>query len=206
MGFTPTVLAAENTLPGSGYWTDVAGLSGFNMTSSGATIGKIKFGLDGGDSRIWAIAGVDANDNNALSLLAITTFGMDDGLSPYPTAPYAATEFVMNMDNYLSASFFSTGEKAVINPVTVKSWEFAGWDDQASQPLYAEISKYIAEPQGLEKNEYEFYIKALRPKETCWLGPMIMLKRSDGDICIRYSIKSNKSDGNLSGEIKFSVV
>lgn len=69
-----------------------------------------------------------------------------------------------------------------------------------------ELSKYIAEPQGLEKNEYEFYIKALRPKETCWLGPMIMLKRSDGDICIRYSIKSNKSDGNLSGEIKFSVV
>lgn len=67
-------------------------------------------------------------------------------------------------------------------------------------------NKYIAEPQGLEKNEYEFYIKALRPKETCWLGPMIMLKRSDGDICIRYSIKSNKSDGNLSGEIKFSVV
>lgn len=156
MGFTPTVLAAENTLPGSGYWTDVAGLSGFNMTSSGATIGKIKFGLDGGDSRIWAIAGVDANDNNALSLLAITTFGMDDGLSPYPTAPYAATEFVMNMDNYLSASFFSTGEKAVINPVTVKSWEFAGWDDQASQPLYAEIT--VSNKLLYEPNSYDYRV------------------------------------------------
>lgn len=67
-----------------------------------------------------------------------------------------------------------------------------------------ELSKYIAEPQGGEKNEYEFYIKTLRPKETCWLGPMIMLKKDFGEICIRYSIKSNKSDGNLSGEMTFS--
>ena len=68
-----------------------------------------------------------------------------------------------------------------------------------------ELSKYIAEPYGLENNEYTFYIKALRSKETYWLGPMIMLKRSDRDICIRYSIKSNRSDGDLSGEIKFSA-
>jgi hypothetical protein len=87
MGFTPTVLAAENTLPGSGYWTDVAGLSGFNMTSSGATIGKIKFGIGWRGLENMGNRSVDANDNNALSLLAITTFGMDDGLSPYPTAP-----------------------------------------------------------------------------------------------------------------------
>lgn len=68
-----------------------------------------------------------------------------------------------------------------------------------------ELSKYIAEPQGAEKNEYEFYIKTLRPKETCWLGPMIMLKKGSREICIRYSIKSNKSDGNLSGEMTFSA-
>lgn len=68
-----------------------------------------------------------------------------------------------------------------------------------------ELSKYIAKPQGAEKNEYEFSIKSLRPKETCWLGPMIMLKRVSGEINIQYTIKSNRSDGNLSGEMKFTT-
>ena len=53
-------------------------------------------------------------------------------------------------------------------------------------------------------NEYEFYIKSLRPKETCWIGPMIMLNKKPNDIIIRYTIKSNKSNGDLSGELRCS--
>ena len=68
-----------------------------------------------------------------------------------------------------------------------------------------ELSKYIATAQGPNKNEYEFYIKSLRPKETCWLGPMIMIKNDSKRISIRYSIKSNKSDGNLSGILQYAV-
>lgn len=68
-----------------------------------------------------------------------------------------------------------------------------------------ELSKYIATPQGVNNNEYEFYIKSLRPKETCWLGPMIMVSRDSKEVFIRYSIKSNKSDGNLSGVLRYSV-
>ena len=68
-----------------------------------------------------------------------------------------------------------------------------------------ELSKYIATAQGPNKNEYEFYIKSLRPKETCWLGPMIMLKNDFKSISIRYSIKSNKSDGDLSGVLQYTV-
>lgn len=67
-----------------------------------------------------------------------------------------------------------------------------------------ELSKYIATPQGTKNNEYEFYIKTLRPKETCWLGPMIMISRDSKGVIMRYSIKSNKSDGNLSGVLQYS--
>lgn len=68
-----------------------------------------------------------------------------------------------------------------------------------------ELSKYIATPQGAHNNEYEFFIKSLRPKETCWLGPMIMVSRDSKGVIIRYSIKSIKSDGNLSGVLQYSI-
>ena len=67
-----------------------------------------------------------------------------------------------------------------------------------------ELKKYIAVPKGENNNEYEFYIKSLRPKETCWIGPMIMLNKKPNDIIIRYTIKSNKSNGDLSGELRYS--
>jgi hypothetical protein len=68
-----------------------------------------------------------------------------------------------------------------------------------------ELSKYIASPTGSADNEYEFYIKSLRPKEACWLGPMIMVGADVENVEIRYSIKSNKSDGNLSGVLNSTI-
>lgn len=68
-----------------------------------------------------------------------------------------------------------------------------------------ELSKYIASPNESTEYEYEYYIKSLRPKEICWLGPMIMVKADAKQVKMQYSIKSNKSDGNLSGTLHYEV-
>lgn len=68
-----------------------------------------------------------------------------------------------------------------------------------------ELSKYIAEPQGTSGIEYNFYIDSLRPKETCWVGPIIMIGRDTSDFKFKYFIKSNKSDGSLSGVLHYSA-
>lgn len=68
-----------------------------------------------------------------------------------------------------------------------------------------ELSKYIACPNESKGYEYEYYIKSLRPKEICWLGPMIMIKADTKEVKMQYSIKSNKSDGNLSGTLHYEL-
>lgn len=56
-GTLATVQAAtENTEPASEYWTDAEGLKNFGISST-KTIGKIRFGLNGSDARLWAICG-----------------------------------------------------------------------------------------------------------------------------------------------------
>lgn len=59
-GTLATVQAAENETPTSEYWTDAEGLKNFGISST-KTIGKIRFGLNGSDARLWAICGADAD-------------------------------------------------------------------------------------------------------------------------------------------------
>lgn len=68
-----------------------------------------------------------------------------------------------------------------------------------------ELQKYFAEPMDDHDNEYEFYIKSLRPNEKSWLGPAIMIKPLKEEVVLSYSIKSNKTDGTISGVLKFKV-
>lgn len=59
-----------------------------------------------------------------------------------------------------------------------------------------EIKKLIASPVG--ENYYEFDINSLRPNETKWLGPLLLLKPIDNELKIRYDITSQKSSGDVS--------
>ena len=68
-----------------------------------------------------------------------------------------------------------------------------------------ELQKYFAEPMDGHADEYEFYIKSLRPNEKSWLGPAIIIKPLKEVVVLSYSIKSNKTDGTISGVLKFKV-
>lgn len=116
-GTIATVQAAENTAPAAGYWTDAAGLKNFGISGS-KTIGKIKFGLNGDNSRLWAICGTDTD--GTLALLSTSEFAR----AAYGnSSEYSKSNFVTGMDNYLSATYFSTGEKDKMAEVTVKTNE-----------------------------------------------------------------------------------
>lgn len=59
-----------------------------------------------------------------------------------------------------------------------------------------EIKNLISYPVG--ENYYEFDINSLRPNETKWLGPLLLLKPVDNELRIRYNITSQKSSGDIS--------
>lgn len=110
-----TVHAAENTVPTSGYFTDVNGLNNdFNVTKSG-TIGRIKFG---DSNRLWAICGTDAD--GSLALLSTSAFQKD----VYgKNSAYSTSNFVTNMSTYLGITYFSIAELDKMANVTVSTDE-----------------------------------------------------------------------------------
>ena len=68
-----------------------------------------------------------------------------------------------------------------------------------------EIKKYFAEPIDKSKDSYEFYIKSLRPNEKIWIGPSLLLKPLKDEVVLSYTLKSNKTDGNISGMLKCKI-
>lgn len=70
-----------------------------------------------------------------------------------------------------------------------------------SEDYARELAKYIAKPMEGRMAEFSFNISSLHPKETKWLGAAILLKPVSSSIEIKYSIKSNSSDGSLSGTL-----
>lgn len=68
-----------------------------------------------------------------------------------------------------------------------------------------ELKKYIAMPRENAESEFEFTIDSLRPKENKWLGSAILLSPIDDIIKISYKIKSNSSNGELSGDLEYQI-
>lgn len=137
-GTLATVQAAENTAPESGYWTDADGLKEFGLSSSSEKIGKIKFGLNGNASRLWAICGEDGND---LALLSTSMFGRG-GYGD--TSEYSSSYFVQNIKNYLDSNF-SAGEQGKMAEVTVKT-------DEPYNPSIKVSNKKLYLPDSKDKS------------------------------------------------------
>lgn len=80
----------------------------------------------------------------------------------------------------------------------------SGRESDATIDDYArEISKFVAmkKERALEP-VYEFEISGLRPQETKWLGPLILVKPTEnGQISITYTIKSAHSPGIVEGRL-----
>ena len=108
--------ATENTEPASEYWTDAEGLKNFGISST-KTIGKIRFGLNGSDARLWAICGADGSN---LALLSTSEFAQD---KYGRTSEYSKSNFVTYIDTYLGTKYFSAGETGKMADVTVKTNE-----------------------------------------------------------------------------------
>lgn len=68
-----------------------------------------------------------------------------------------------------------------------------------------EIAKYIATPLKNSSNTFDFYIRSLRPKEISWLGASILLRAKTDEIKLTYTIKSQHSNGELSGNLRYVV-
>ncbi len=83
---------------------EVFGQSGGGYNLNGGTVAKIRFGLNNGASREWAICG--AEDGN-LVLLSITAF---DTIQYGETSKYSKSNFVNNIDTYLGKTYFSASE------------------------------------------------------------------------------------------------
>lgn len=62
------------------------------------------------------------------------------------------------------------------------------------------LNDYIATPSS--SNVLEFKINSLQANETKWLEKIVLIKIKHGNIKINYSIKSDNTDGSLSGVIE----
>lgn len=71
-----------------------------------------------------------------------------------------------------------------------------------SEDYEREIQKIIASPINSSRNEVEFDIDDLRPKEKKWLGTSLLVKAKTNKISLTYSVKSQHSSGDLSGVIE----
>lgn len=78
----------------------------------------------------------------------------------------------------------------------------SSYPEYDSDDYEREIRKYIAEPIEGTTNEFDFYIRSLRPKEKNWLGAAILVKAKTDKVKLSYSIKSQKTDGTISGVLE----
>lgn len=61
------------------------------------------------------------------------------------------------------------------------------------------LKEYIASPSG--ENTFEFTISSLQAGETKWLDGVLLLKQKSKNVSIGYTIRSNNSDGTISGHL-----
>lgn len=64
-----------------------------------------------------------------------------------------------------------------------------------------EIQKYFATSMENADSTYEFYIRSLQPNEKVWIGPALLLKPMKDEIEITYILRSDKTDGTISGQL-----
>lgn len=64
----------------------------------------------------------------------------------------------------------------------------------------AEIQTYVKMP--IDKSQYQCTVKSIRPNEIMWLGQVLMLKATEEKVILQYTIISENTNGDLTGEIE----
>ncbi len=73
------------------------------------------------------------------------------------------------------------------------------------QDYEQELQEYVQDLFEGSDNEYCFNIGALRPNETLWLDKVMLIRPIDGEIVLEYSLKSNNTTGEISGELRYTT-
>ena len=77
--------------------------------------------------------------------------------------------------------------------------------DSTGEDYEYELQEYVEELYEGTTDEYHFEIGNIRPNETLWLDRVILAKPVDGKIEFSYSIKSNKTTGEISGLLSYEA-
>lgn len=75
-----------------------------------------------------------------------------------------------------------------------------GMPDSDADDYEYELQTYVKNP--IENGKFQYSISYIRPNETMWLGPVMMLKSKQNKITLTYSIISENTNGDLQGEIE----
>lgn len=80
----------------------------------------------------------------------------------------------------------------------IDGFGFAIEPDSNENDYEKELQDYVQIFNDESGNEYCFNIGALRPNEAVWLDKVMLIKPVDGQIVLKYSIKSNNTTGEIS--------
>ena len=75
-------------------------------------------------------------------------------------------------------------------------------EDSGAEDYEKELKVYIKKPE--DDNGYQYEIGSLRANETIWMGPVMVLKKRNAEekVKLKYSIISNRTNGDLEGKIE----
>lgn len=90
------------------------------------------------------------------------------------------------------------------DPSRIKRSIFTGTGFETSKSdamdYESEIQTYVKMP--IDKSQYQCTVKSIRPNEIMWLGQVLMLKATEEKVVLQYTIISENTNGDLTGEIE----
>ena len=93
------------------------------------------------------------------------------------------------------------------DPSRIKRSIFAGTGFETSKSdamdYESEIQTYVKMP--IDKSQYQCTVKSIRPNEIMWLGQVLMLKATEEKVVLQYTIISENTNGDLTGEIEVNI-
>lgn len=115
---------------------------------------------------------------------------------------YIESLLKMNEDSYIcydSEAFYRE-----FDPSRIKTPIFTGTGFETprsdAMDYEAEIQTYVKMP--IDKSQYQCTVKSIRPNEIMWLGQVLMLKATKEKVVLQYTIISENTNGDLTGEIE----
>ena len=113
-------------------------------------------------------------------------------------------ESLLKMDEDSCICYESDAFYREFDPSRIKTPIFTGTGFETprsdAMDYEAEIQTYVKMP--IDKSQYQCTVKSIRPNEIMWLGQVLMLKATEEKVVLQYTIISENTNGDLTGEIE----